>query len=92
MTSETPSPENAARLEGRRIIVGLTGGIACYKVASAVSALAQGGAQVTVAMTEAAQRFVSALTFQALRGRPVYPRQWQPRSTSTGSRSCSPRR
>jgi phosphopantothenoylcysteine decarboxylase/phosphopantothenate--cysteine ligase len=62
---------------GRRVIVGLSGGIACYKVASVVSALAQAGADVTVAMTEAATRFVGPLTFQALSGRPVYTSQWE---------------
>ena len=64
-------------MKGRRIIVGLTGGIACYKVANVVSALAQGGAEVTVAMTDAAQRFITALTLQALSGRPVYTSQWK---------------
>jgi len=74
--SESPShvPEN---IDGRRVIVGLTGGIACYKVASVVSALAQRGVEVTVAMTEAATQFVTPLTFQALSGRPVYTSQWQ---------------
>jgi phosphopantothenoylcysteine decarboxylase/phosphopantothenate--cysteine ligase len=62
---------------GRRIIVGLSGGIACYKVASVVSALAQAGAEVTVCMTDAATRFVTPLTFQALSGRPVYTAQWE---------------
>ena len=77
MTSPTPpSPENAIFAE-RRIIAGLTGGIACYKVAYVVSALAQAGAEVTVVMTEAATRFVTPLTFQALSGRPVYTSQWQ---------------
>jgi phosphopantothenoylcysteine decarboxylase/phosphopantothenate--cysteine ligase len=62
---------------GKRIIIGLTGGIACYKVASVVSHLTQCGAEVTVMMTEAATRFVAPLTFQALSGRPVYTSQWQ---------------
>lgn len=62
---------------GRRIIVGLSGGIACYKTATLVSRLAQAGAEVTVAMTHAATRFVSPLTFQALSGRPVYTSQWE---------------
>lgn len=60
----------------QRVIVGLSGGIACYKVASVVSALAQQGVEVTVAMTDAAARFVTPLTFQALSGRPVYDSQW----------------
>ena len=54
--------------EGRRILIGVCGGIAAYKVASVVSALAQSGAEVTVAMTESATRFVTPLTFQALSG------------------------
>lgn len=64
-------PENR-----QHVIVGLSGGIACYKVASVVSALAQQGVEVTVAMTDAAARFVTPLTFQALSGRPVYDNQW----------------
>jgi phosphopantothenoylcysteine decarboxylase/phosphopantothenate--cysteine ligase len=61
----------------KRVIIGLSGGIACYKVANIVSALAQDGVEVTVAMTEAAVQFVMPLTFQALSGRPVYTDQWQ---------------
>jgi phosphopantothenoylcysteine decarboxylase/phosphopantothenate--cysteine ligase len=71
------SPHTAARLAGRRIVIGLSGGIACYKVAALVSALAQRGAQVTCAMTDAAARFVAPLTFQALSGRPVYTSAWE---------------
>ncbi len=70
MTSSEPS-------SGRRVIVGLTGGIACYKVASVVSALVQEDVEVTVAMTDAATRFVTPLTFQALSGQPVYTSQWE---------------
>lgn len=61
----------------RRVIVGLSGGIACYKLANVVSALAQDGVEVTVAMTDAATKFVAPLTFQALSGRPVYTSQWE---------------
>ena len=64
-------------LAGRRVIIGLSGGIACYKVANVVSALAQRGAEVTVAMTTAATHFVTPLTFQALSGRPVYTSAWE---------------
>lgn len=64
-------------VNGRRVVVGLTGGIACYKVADVVSGLVQAGADVTVAMTEAATRFVTPLTFQALTGRPVYTSVWE---------------
>jgi len=72
----TDPPEHDADLHGRCIIVGLTGGIACYKIAHIVSRLVQRGADVTVAMTESATRFVTPLTFQALSGRPVYDSQW----------------
>ncbi|MCC7390204.1 MAG: phosphopantothenoylcysteine decarboxylase [Phycisphaerales bacterium] len=61
----------------RRVLVGVTGGIAAYKSAMLVSRLAQSGASVTVAMTPAATRFVTALTFQALSGRPVYTTPWE---------------
>lgn len=71
------SPANKADFAGRRIIVGLTGGIACYKMGEVVSRLTQAGASVTVLMTGAATRFVSPLTFQALSGRPVYTSPWQ---------------
>lgn len=60
----------------RRVIVGVAGGIACYKVAHVVSRLVQSGVEVNVAMTEAATRFVAPLTFQALSARPVYCSQW----------------
>lgn len=63
-------------VERRRVLIGVTGGIAAYKTCTVVSRLAQAGAEVTVAMTEAATRFVSALTFQALSGRPVYTSAW----------------
>lgn len=70
-----PAPANSA-FDGRRILIGVTGGIAAYKTAYLVSRLAQSGAEVTVAMTEAATRFVGPLTFQALSGRPVYTSPW----------------
>ncbi len=59
-------------LDGRRILVGVCAGIAAYKVCTLVSRLTQRGGEVTVAMSESATRFVGALTFQALSGRPVY--------------------
>lgn len=63
--------------QDKRIIVGVTGGIAAYKTATVVSRLAQAGAQVTVLMTEAATHFVTPLTFQSLSGRPVYTSAWE---------------
>lgn len=61
----------------RRVLVGVCGGIAAYKTCTIVSRLAQAGAEVTVAMTESATRFVTPLTFQALSGRPVYTSAWE---------------
>lgn len=66
-----------AAVRGKRIIVGVTGGIAAYKTAMLVSRLAQAGAEVTVAMTDAATKFVTPLTFQALSARPVYTSSWE---------------
>jgi phosphopantothenoylcysteine decarboxylase/phosphopantothenate--cysteine ligase len=58
-------------LQGKRIVLGVSGGIAAYKVADLASKLAQEGALVDVIMTEAAQKFVTPLIFQALTKRPV---------------------
>ncbi|MHB1951693.1 MAG: bifunctional phosphopantothenoylcysteine decarboxylase/phosphopantothenate--cysteine ligase CoaBC [Acidiferrobacteraceae bacterium] len=58
-------------LLGRRIIIGITGSIAAYKCAELIRALKQAGAEVRVAMTPAAQRFVGVVTLQALTGHPV---------------------
>src|SRR5215203_6239 len=63
-------------LKGREIIVGVCGGIAAYKVADVVSKLVQAGAGVTVVMTDAAQKFVTPLTFEALSGRKVRTSTW----------------
>lgn len=56
---------------GRRLLVGVCGGVAAYKCAETVSLLVQAGAEVRVAMTPEATRFVSPLTFEALSGQPV---------------------
>ena len=66
-------------LSGKRIVLGVTGGIAAYKAAELVRLLAKQGAEVQVAMTEGATHFVTATTFQALSGRPVYVDQWDSR-------------
>ncbi len=58
--------------ENKRIVLGITGGIAAYKAAIICSQLVQGGAQVDVVMTEAAQKFIAPLTFQALTHCPIY--------------------
>lgn len=69
-------PANLAALKGRRIAVGVCAGIASYKVCGVVSTLAQAGADVTVAMTADAQRFVTPLVFQSLAGKPVLVSPW----------------
>jgi phosphopantothenoylcysteine decarboxylase/phosphopantothenate--cysteine ligase len=66
-------------LQGRHIVVGMSGGIACYKVAELVRLLTKAGATVDVVMTEAAQAFITPVTMQALSGRPVYASQWDAR-------------
>ena len=66
-------------LTGKRITLGVTGGIASYKAAELVRLLAKQNAIVNVAMTEAATRFVTPVTFQALSGNPVFSDQWDSR-------------
>jgi phosphopantothenoylcysteine decarboxylase/phosphopantothenate--cysteine ligase len=66
-------------LSGKRIALGVTGGIAAYKAAELVRLLIKQGATVQVVMTEAATHFVSPVTFQALSGNPVFTDQWDPR-------------
>ena len=58
-------------MNGRELVIGVTGGIAAFKTAALVSQLAQAGAGVTVVMTESAKQFVGPATFEALTGRPV---------------------
>ena len=66
-------------LQGRRIVLGITGGIAAYKAAELTRLLVKAGATVDVVMTEAATHFVTPVTFQALSGRPVVTDQWDAR-------------
>lgn len=66
-------------LQGKRIVLGVTGGIAAYKAAELVRLLGKAGAEVQVAMTGAATHFVTPVTFQALSGRPVFTDQWDAR-------------
>ncbi|MBT9506449.1 bifunctional phosphopantothenoylcysteine decarboxylase/phosphopantothenate--cysteine ligase CoaBC [Rhodoferax sp.] len=66
-------------LAGKHIVLGLTGGIACYKAADLCRALVKEGATVQVVMTEAAQQFMTPVTMQALSNRTVYGSQWDPR-------------
>src|SRR5439155_14064660 len=59
------------RLDGRTVVFGMTGGIACYKACEIVRLLVGAGARVPVVMTAGAQRFVTPLTLQTLSGQPV---------------------
>jgi len=74
-----PVPHPALPLGGRHIVLGLSGGIACYKSAELVRALIQAGASVQVVMTEAACQFITPVTMQALSGQPVVLSQWDAR-------------
>jgi phosphopantothenoylcysteine decarboxylase/phosphopantothenate--cysteine ligase len=66
-------------LAGKHIVLGLTGGIACYKAAELCRALIKEGATVQVVMTEAAEQFITPVTMQALSNRTVYGSQWDAR-------------
>jgi phosphopantothenoylcysteine decarboxylase / phosphopantothenate---cysteine ligase len=66
-------------LTGKRILLGLTGGIAAYKAAELTRLLTRSGADVRVVMTEAAGRFITPLTLQALSGQPVWTDLWDAR-------------
>ena len=59
-------------IEEKRILLGVSGSIACYKAAALASKLTQAGAQVDVILTQAAARFVTPLTFQSVTGRKAY--------------------
>ena len=63
---------------GRHVVVGVTGGIACYKACHLVRRLAESGARVDVVVTRGAAEFVRPLTFEALSGRPVLTSLWEP--------------
>lgn len=66
-----------------RIVLGLTGGIACYKAAELLRRLQDHGAQIDVVMTEAATHFITPTTMQALSGRPVYLDTWDARISNS---------
>jgi phosphopantothenoylcysteine decarboxylase/phosphopantothenate--cysteine ligase len=66
-------------LEGKRILLGITGGIAAYKAAVLCRMFVKAGADVQVVMTEAACRLVTPATLQALSGKPVFTDLWDGR-------------
>jgi len=67
-------------LQGRHIVLGLSGGIACYKAAELARALVKAGATVQVVMSAGAEAFITPVTLQALSGRAVYASQWDARA------------
>ena len=72
-------PMHTSPLAGKHILLAMTGGIAGYKIAELTRLLVKAGATVQVMMTEAAEQFITAVTMQALSGRPVYTSQWDTR-------------
>lgn len=72
MSTRTPK----LQLAGRRILLGVTGGIAAYKAADLTRRLKEAGADVQVVLTRGARRFIAARSFQALSGRPVRDSLW----------------
>ncbi len=77
--------KSMTELSGKRIVLGVTGGIAAYKSAELVRLLIKAGAEVHVVMTENATRFVTPLTFQALSGHPVWLDPWDDRRANSMS-------
>ena len=71
VTAPPPAPTPPSTLEGRRIVLGITGGIAAYKAAELCRLLVKAGATVRVVMTDAATQFITPLTMQTLSGAPV---------------------
>jgi phosphopantothenoylcysteine decarboxylase/phosphopantothenate--cysteine ligase len=80
--TESPESSTTGGLTGKHIVLGLSGGIACYKAAELCRTLIKAGATVQVVMTEAAAQFITAVTLQALSGRPVFTSQWDARESN----------
>src|SRR6056300_239115 len=70
-------PRTSGPLSGRRVVVGVTGGIAGYKAALLVRALLADGADVEVVMSRGARAFIGPVTFEGLTGRPVRSEVWE---------------
>ncbi|MGB5080574.1 MAG: bifunctional phosphopantothenoylcysteine decarboxylase/phosphopantothenate--cysteine ligase CoaBC [Burkholderiales bacterium] len=66
-------------VSGKKILLGVTGGIAAYKAAELTRLFVKAGAEVRVVMTEAACRFITPTSLQALSGKPVFTDMWDPR-------------
>ncbi len=71
-------------MQGRELLLGVTGGIAAYKSADLASKLVQSGAGVSVVMTRSAERFIGPTTFEALTGRPVHREMFSPQEHFRG--------
>ena len=71
-------------LDGRRVLVGVGGSVAAYKACQVVTDLRRGGAEVRVAMTEAAARFVTPTLLRALSGHPVASSMWDDDAADDG--------
>jgi phosphopantothenoylcysteine decarboxylase/phosphopantothenate--cysteine ligase len=78
-TTPGASLDASSDLTGRHVVLGLSGGVACYKSAELARELVRAGATVQVLMTESATRFITPVTMQALSGRPVFVSQWDER-------------
>jgi len=73
----THSESEHAVWAGRKVVVAVSGGIACYKTAALVSHLVKAGSKLRVLMTQAATHFITPLTFQSLSGKPVLTSIWE---------------
>ena len=80
---------DADELANRHLVLGLSGGIACYKSAELVRLLVKAGATVQVVMTEAAEHFITATTLQALSGHAVCTSQWDARAVGDADNSMA---
>ena len=77
--TDVTAPSQPGELANRRIVLGMTGGVACYKTAELTRALIKAGASVQVVMTAAACHFITPVTMQALSGQTVHVDQWDAR-------------
>jgi len=85
----TDPTDPRGELDGKHIVLGLSGGIACYKAAELTRALVKAGATVQVVMTAAAEQFITPLTLQALSGRPVFDSTWDAREVNGQSNNMA---
>jgi phosphopantothenoylcysteine decarboxylase / phosphopantothenate---cysteine ligase len=83
MSTHAIEEEAQGDLAGKHLVLGLSGGIACYKSAELCRSLIKAGATVQVVMTEAAAQFITPVTMQALSGRTVYTSQWDAREDNS---------